>query len=172
MQDSKYNYVTLSFTLGSSDKDLVYYLERCGNKSFIIKKALREYMECHPFSTEIEKPESVPTEEGLIRSIVKTLYIAKLAKQEHLSLSDLYDLLADAQALSDEEINATSPKTGVNLFQNRVRYSLTLAKKKGYIDNPSRGMYSLTDYGFAIGQFLHSQELLETNDAYTPSDKN
>lgn len=159
MHDSKY--ITISFTLGSSDMDLASYLEQCENKSFVIKKALREYMMHHPIATEIKKPESIPTEDGLIRAIIKILYVAKHKNIESLSLSELYECVAKTQNLSDEQINSVSPKTGINIYKNRIRFSLNLAKKKGYINNPSRGIYVLTDYGVAIGQFLYSIERLE-----------
>lgn len=60
---------------------------------------------------------------------------------------DIYDLIAQNLALSEEERSVTLKKSGSVKFKNQIAWARSYLVETGYLDSPSRGVWRLTDKG-------------------------
>jgi restriction system protein len=67
-------------------------------------------------------------------------------KQEH-SLRDAIIHISDLFKLSDEERKALLPSATQEIIDNRVGWARTYLKKAGFLDDPKRGYFQITDRG-------------------------
>lgn len=74
---------------------------------------------------------------------------------------ELYDLIANATHLSDEQ-RAETLNSGQLKFENRIGWAITYLVKAKAISRPSRGQHSITDQGRGL-LHEHPQKLVEAD---------
>lgn len=65
-------------------------------------------------------------------------------------IKDITVIVADKLKLSKQELEELLPSGKQGIFRNRIGWTRTYLKKAGLIENPSRGVFTITDEGKAV----------------------
>jgi len=63
------------------------------------------------------------------------------------SIEEIEGALVDRLGPSQEQMDATYPKSGAHILPDRMSWARSFLKLAGYLENPSRGVWVLTEQG-------------------------
>ena len=82
------------------------------------------------------------------------------------SIEEIEDALIEDLSIPQDQLDVTYPKSGAPVLPDRMSWARSFLKLAGYLSNPKRGVWVLTEDGRAIGQKSNAEIRRAINDAY------